>query len=121
MARLHIALLLLLIAISAVIVSAAAEKAPTTTATSPTGAAPIGGDIEGDPDAPDDAIGTTDNDTDATPGDDDVAVAGPVGTETSYANYPPPQQTAGSSGATTTTAAIGLVSVVVATVGSLFF
>lgn len=123
MARLHLALLILFVAISVVIVSAAdkpaADKPPsTTTASAPT--APTNGDVGGDvAEGPtdDNAIGTTDDDVDATPGDDDVAVAGPIGSDTSYANYPPPQPTSG----TGATEVFGFVSIVVATAGSLFF
>ncbi|KAL1199930.1 Anther-specific protein BCP1 [Cardamine amara subsp. amara] len=116
MARLHLALLLL-VAIFAVIVSAAdkvTDKPPsTTTASAPT--APTGNAAEGPTD--DNAIGTTDDDAGETPGDDDVAVAGPIGSDTSYANYPPPQQTSGSG----VTEVFGFSSIVVATVGSFFF
>ncbi|CAH8266771.1 unnamed protein product [Arabidopsis lyrata] len=127
MARLHVALLLLFIAISAVIVSPADNDKPpsTTTASAPTATTPtdgIGGDVVEGP-ADDNAIGTTDNDDAAvTPddaaGDDEVAVAGPIGSDSSYANYPPPQQEASGSGATV---AFGFVSVVGAMAGSLFF
>lgn len=127
MARLHLALLLLFVAISAVIVSAADNDKPpsTTTASAPTATTPtdgIGGDVAEGP-ADDNAIGTTDNDDAAvTPddaaGDDEVAVAGPIGSDSSYANYPPPQQEASGSGAIV---AFGFVSVVGAMAGSLFF
>ncbi|CAH8388644.1 unnamed protein product [Eruca vesicaria subsp. sativa] len=119
MARLHVALLLLLVAVSAVIVSAT-DKPSVTTAGPPTATTPTtSGDVEA-AEAPvdDNAIGTTDDDAGATPGDDDVAVAGPIGSETSYANYPPPQQTSGSG---PITAMIGFVSVAATMVGSFFF
>ncbi|KAJ0237913.1 Anther-specific protein agp1-like protein [Hirschfeldia incana] len=116
MARLHLVLLLLFIAVSTVV--SATDKPSVTTAGPPTATAPTSGDVEA-AEAPgdDNAIGTTDDDAPGTPGDDDVAVAGPVGSETSYANYPPPQQTSGSG----VTAMIGFVSVAATTVGSFFF
>ena len=114
MARLHVTLFLLFIAVSTAIVSAT-DKPSVTTAGPPTATS---GDVEA-AEAPVDnnAIGTTDDDAPPTPGDDDVAVAGPIGSETSYANYPPPQQTSGSG----VTAMIGFVSVAATTVGSFFF
>ncbi|CAN7044655.1 hypothetical protein BRARA_B03219 [Brassica rapa] len=117
MARLHVALLLLFIAVSTAIVSAT-DKPSVTTAGPPTSTTPTSGDVEA-AEAPgdDNAIGTTDDDAPGTPGDDDVAVAGPIGSETSYANYPPPQQTSGSG----VTAMIGFVSVAATTIGSFFF
>ncbi|KAJ4888333.1 Anther-specific protein agp1-like [Raphanus sativus] len=117
MVRLHVALLLLFIAVSTVIVSAT-DKPSVTTSGPPTATAPTSGDIEvAQAPADDNAIGTTDDDAPPTPGDDDVAVAGPIGSETSYANYPPPQQTSGSG----LTAMIGTVSIAATMVGSLLF
>lgn len=126
MARLHLALFFL-VAIFAVIVSAADKPPSTTTASAPTATTPtdgIGGDVAEGP-ADDNAIGTTDDDNTVTPddipdgnsGNEDVAVAGPIGNDSSYANYPPPQKTSGSG----VTVAFGFISVVAATVGSLFF
>lgn len=116
MARLHVALIFLLVAVSAVIVSAV-DKPSTTTAEAPASTTPTdGGVAEGPPDA----IGTTDDDAAGTSEDDDVAVAGPIGSDSSYANYPPgpPQEASASSGSLT---AFGFASVAAATAGSLFF
>ncbi|CAH8383450.1 unnamed protein product [Eruca vesicaria subsp. sativa] len=115
MARLPLVLLLLVfITVSAVMVSAADKPPSTSTAEAPAAATPT--DVPEVPAGDENAIGTTDNDAAATPGDDDVAVAGPIGSDSSYANYPPAQETSGSC----VTCTIGFVIISAATVGSLF-
>ncbi|CAL9216383.1 unnamed protein product [Arabidopsis halleri] len=57
----------------------------------------------------DDQIGTTDDDAAPTPGDGDVAVAGPLGSDSSYANAPTGSADSADSGA----AALGVSAVVV--------
>ncbi|KAG7593037.1 hypothetical protein ISN45_Aa01g018710 [Arabidopsis thaliana x Arabidopsis arenosa] len=57
----------------------------------------------------DDQIGTTDDDAAPTPGDGDVAVAGPLGSDSSYANVPSGSTDSADSGA----AALGVSAVVV--------
>ncbi|KAL1188257.1 Anther-specific protein BCP1 [Cardamine amara subsp. amara] len=80
--------------------SASPSKAPATSK-SPAVEAPI----------TDDEIGTTDDDAAASPGDGDVAVAGPLGSDSSYANTGPSGSTdSADSGA----AALGVSAVVVA-------
>ncbi|XP_010425283.1 PREDICTED: anther-specific protein BCP1-like [Camelina sativa] len=121
MARLHVAFLLLIVAISVVIVSAADKPPSTTTASAPAATTP-GDGSEGDVPVDDNTIGTTDDDAAPAPsddasGDEEVAVAGPIGSDSSYANYPPPEKTS-ESGANVASS-FGLV--VAAMVGSFFF
>ncbi|XP_010556355.1 PREDICTED: anther-specific protein BCP1-like isoform X2 [Tarenaya hassleriana] len=92
MARLHFALLVLFLAVSAAIASAADNS--TAKAGDPTAA--VGGGAAAEAPVDSNAIGTIDDgDDDGTsapsPDDDDVAVAGPIGSESSYSNYPPAQ------------------------------
>lgn len=67
--------------------SASPSKAPAASKTDVEAPAASKTDVE----APvnDDQIGTTDDDAAASPGDGDVAVAGPLGSDSSYANNGP--------------------------------
>ena len=92
----------------AVLGLAAAASSPSPSASPSKAPAAPNTDVE----APvsEDTIGTTDDDTAASPGDGDVAVAGPLGSESSYgSNGPSPSTDAADNGA----AALGLSAVVV--------
>ncbi|KAF8096390.1 hypothetical protein N665_0309s0017 [Sinapis alba] len=112
MAPLHLPFLLFVV-VSVVVVSAV-DKPSTTTSEAPAATTPT--DVAEAP-RKGNAIGTTGDNAAATPGDDNVAVAGSMGKDSSHANYPPPQQTSGSGG----TATVRFAYVAAATVGLLFF
>ncbi|XP_010528975.1 PREDICTED: anther-specific protein BCP1-like [Tarenaya hassleriana] len=119
MGRLQLALLVFVLAVSAAIVSASENSTAKVKAEAPA----TNGGSDGEAPVDNNTIGTTDdggdNDDGAaapSPDDDDVVVPGPIGSESSYSNYPPAQPTG--------SAAIGGVSAVtgfVAVAGSLFF